>query len=231
MRRFAIALVVFVFSMMFVQAQDENAAMIEALMEATEPLEFQHFPSPDEAWIATVTIYPCTEIDGWEVSYEVLELIDTDTDETVVIAEQFISCGGLGAYGLLIIRWTDNFLYYTDSRTGQPDGLSAGWAPIIYLYDLEAGEVLRLGSGQFSPDQEWLVVWSETVIVLPVDTAAGIEFGMPIETPNIIQVIMLPDSSGMLVVTADDLMSVSQTSVIHIEFETNKETVILTTGE
>lgn len=113
-----------------VTAQDEDtAAQIDAIVAASEARVMQELMLSDEL-MATITVYPCVDMDdGQEMSYERLDITDIRAEEITLVAEQLISCGGLGAYGLFITHVTEDasYVYFTEAREGSPDGLATGW--------------------------------------------------------------------------------------------------------
>jgi hypothetical protein len=213
-----------------VSAYPQEAADIIALVTAaTEPQTLQRLDSPDGAWYAEVIVYPCVDIGDQVASYEQLLLTNTETGETQQVAEQVISCGGLGAFGLLVDRWSESgaFLYYTDAREGVPDGDGAGWAPTLWRVRVDDMHAESLGMGRFSPDGRWLAVWNqERVRVMPVDAGDGVDFALLPETMRLTSVNWLPDSSGIIYIQGHAFGESPRSAVTHIDTERGDQTVI-----
>lgn len=225
------SLAILCLSVSAVFAQDtDHTELIKTLMEQVEAQELQVTESLDGSISASVTVYSCTDIEGQEYAYEQLNLTPQSGD-AVVVAEQFIACGGLGGYGLWILRWTDTYLYYTDARVGVPDGLQQGYAPPIWRFDLETMEAHNLGQALFSPDGQSLVAWSGTMIrVIESNGMETVEFTATSEDFSIATVLWLPDSSGILYIQADAPFASTQSSVTHIDIATGEQSVLLMTG-
>jgi hypothetical protein len=112
-------------------------------------------PSPDGKWVAEFTRIECTrlgELD--EYAFERLELVGQSGGGRKDIAIQLQACGGLGAFGLGSLGWSENsrFFYYTDAREGVPDGLACYWDRPMYAYDVTSGEIIALSDAPASPD-------------------------------------------------------------------------------
>jgi hypothetical protein len=212
------------------QEPDEIRAAVVAI---SEPQVIQEVAAPDGSQTAVVTAYPCVDIGGQEVSYERLDLINASTNETQLVAEQTIYCGGLGGYGLAILRWTENatFLYYTDAREGVPDGLTASWVPPIWRVQVADVQVTPLGQARFSPDGTQLVTWNQSQIqVLPADSDDVISFDVIPDGLQILSVLWLPDSTGILYLQADAPFNSMRSVVTYLDLGTQAQTVLLDNG-
>lgn len=194
---------------------------------------FQRLDSPDGSQSAQVTVMPCEDTGEQVTSYERLDLIDNDTGETQLIAEQVINCEGLGASGLWVRRWSDNgeFLYYTDEREGIPDGMAAGRVAPLWRLRLADMQVERLGQALLSPDGKWLAAWTQAQIsVMPAEATDGTDFTLLPADLLIVEVIWLPDNSGLLTIQADAPFAGSRSAVSHIDVETMELSLLLETG-
>lgn len=191
-----------------VSAQEPDE-IIAAVVVMSEPEVIQRLDAPDGSRAAEVTVYPCVDIGGQEASYERLDLIDTGTGEARLIAEQAIYCGGLGGYGLSVLRWTADsaFLYYTDAREGVPDGLAVDWVPPIWRVQAADLHVDNLGQARFSPDGKML--------------PAGLQM---------VSVLWLPDSTGVLYLQADAPFNSTRSTVTHIDLSAGTQTLLLDSG-
>lgn len=206
---------------------------IAAIVAAAEPTIIQQIESPDGSQRAVVTIYPCVNIGEEEASYERLDLINDRTDETHLIAEQVINCQGVGAFGLWVRTWSANgeFLYYTDAREGVPDGMAGSWVPPLWRVQLADLQVDRLGPAQFSPNGLWIATWSPTQIsIMSVDSTDQTDFGSVLTDVQIVEIVWLPDNSGLLYIQAHTPYASSRSVVTHIDLATMEQTLLLDTG-
>lgn len=223
-------LLLFLMAVMAVQAQDPDD-QVATLVATTEPQLLQSLESPDGSLRAEVTIYPCTDIGGQQTSYERLDLVDNSTGETQVVAEQTINCEGLGAFGLWVRQWSQNseYLYYTDAREGWPDGLAVAWVPPISRVRIADVQVEYLGQAAFSSNLEWIATWdAEEVRVISTETDETEAFERTPSELQIMDVIWLPGSSGLLYIQADaPIDPVSRSTVTHIDLTTQSQTVLL----
>lgn len=211
-------------------AQDvDNNAIIEAIKNLSEGEVIQTVPAPDGSQRAEVIVYPCTEVDGTEYAYEYINLVDSETNETQIVSEQLISCGGLGSFGLEIMRWSPNsdILYITDAREGTSDGAGIN-ALSILRYHLATAEFEDLGRGKFSTDGRWIAVWEQqeiTVLAIDGDDTRSMTYTMA--DLRIEDITWLPDGRGFLVVQADSPIMSSQLVVTHVDIEEMTQTVLL----
>jgi hypothetical protein len=216
-------------------AQEPNRdKIIAAVVAAAEPEIIQSIDAPDGSQRAEVIVYPCVDIGEQIASYERLDLINNATAEKHLVADQVINCGGLGAYGLWVLRWSDGsaFLYYTDAREGTPDGVSVGWLPPVWRVRLADLQTERLGQALFSPDGAWLVTWDrEHIRLVPTNSNKPIVLDLLSADLTIVEVIWLPDNSGLLYIQADTLLApISRSVVTHIDATTLTQTLLLDTG-
>lgn len=111
---------------LYAQGEPTPDPLIDVITAASEPTIIQSFML--DGYTASVTVYPCVEAGVEEMSYERLDITNTSTNETHTVADQLIAGGGVGAYGLGILRAAPDgsFLFYTDAREGSPDGLGVG---------------------------------------------------------------------------------------------------------
>lgn len=220
-----------------IYAQEDPATeeVIAAVIAATEPEILQSLTAPDTLQRAEVTVYPCVDVGGLETSYERLDVIDSKTGEAHLITEQVIYCGGLGAFGLGILRWSDNsaFLYFTDGREGAPDGLVINWTPPVLRVQPGDWQIERLGAGHFSRNNLWLATWSQGKIsILPTNAAdGGSDFPTLPADLLIMDVLWLPDDSGVIYIQTDEPIASSRSTVTHIDIETSEQTLLLDNGD
>jgi hypothetical protein len=130
---------------------------------ASQQPRVESYPSPDERWIAEVLVYDCVPVgEGEENAYQALRLTDTESEAQHTVDSQFISCGGLGAFGLGGRFWSagSRFFYYTNASTGVPDGCGYFTSPYLRV-DTQDLSTEHLGMGSVAPDGRKLAVWWE----------------------------------------------------------------------
>jgi hypothetical protein len=187
--------------------------------------------SPDGKWQAEVVIYDCVpvgEVD--EFAYEQLNLIQTANDSTEIADSQLQSCGGLGAFGLAGLFWSQNsqYLYYTNAREGVPDGCGY-WEPPFLRLDVSNLESQYLGGGTLSTDGTKLATWQgRELIVWDVnegEIARITAIASDVETGPI---TWSPDSHSLVYVQFESYCPVSGLSyVVRIDLPDLKQTLLL----
>jgi hypothetical protein len=76
-------------------------------MNLAEPVILGSYPSPDGSMTAEVTVFECVTLESGEIlAYDVLEIVEAAGGTRSVAASQLQYCGGLGAYGLQGIGWS-----------------------------------------------------------------------------------------------------------------------------
>lgn len=222
------------------QEQDDTH-LVDAIIAQTEPISMVDTLTPDGRWQIEITRYDCTPVDVPDaeepqpMSYEVMMVDDTtDEEEPQMITSQLINCGGFGGYGLALLNFSPDsrYLYYTDAREGFPDGGGFWLRPVIRL-DTEDLTSENLGGGVFSRDGSMLATWQSQQPVVNIYNTQEVE---PLATFEVTgdhillsELFWLPDSSGVIVVEADDYIATSAI-VSLIDIETLEKTVILETG-
>ena len=232
-KRFSMFLMVVLIVSVTSYAQDSDSTeIINILTTEVNPEVIQSYPSSDGLFRADISMYPCTEIEDQEWSYEQLKIIKIASGEAEIVAEQLIACGGLGEYGLWVLRWTENFLYYTNAREGTTDGFTLMSIPPIWQVDLSTLQAENLGKALFSPDSKWIISWvGNTLRLLEIDGDEVAEFPITPENLSITQIVWLPDSHGILYIQADMPFASTQSSVTYIELDTGEQEIILRTGQ
>jgi len=130
---------------------------------ASQQPSVESHPSPDGRWIAEILVYDCVQVsEEQENAYQELRLTEVETGEPVTVDSQFLFCGGLGASGLGGRFWSadSRFFYYTNARTGVPDGCGYFTSPYLRV-DTQDFSAEYLGMGSVSPDERKLAVWWE----------------------------------------------------------------------
>jgi hypothetical protein len=211
---------------------------IEAIRNATQSELIQTVTSPDGVLQAEVVVFPCVDIgNDLVMSYEQLNLVNPLTDESQVVTDQLIQCGGLGGFGLSIRFWTNNseYLFFTDAREGVPDGLSGGWIPPLWRVDVSTMHIERLGQARLSPSMRWLAIVDSTQIsVMQVDATERSNFLLTPDGMRVTTLVWLPDESGLIYLQADGDINMSPVStrstVTHIDIEMSEQVLLLDTG-
>jgi hypothetical protein len=185
----------------------EEAEIIALIMENTQPITYQSFISPDGKWQTDIRIYDCTAINETDnMSYEVLEITQVDTGETQVLDSQLLYCGGLGAFGLSVLFWSENnqYLYYTDAREGQPDGIVTAWLRPVNRVDMTDLSITELGGALYNLDATLLAAWQGKELVI-LDTSGGELARFPAYKADgvLMEIFWLPDNTGLVYLQAD----------------------------
>jgi hypothetical protein len=115
---------------------------MQAVLTRSPAQLYGTYPSPDRRWQAEVVIHPCVPVGEGQHAYEVLNLIQLDSQNSQLVDQQLLACGGLGAYGLAGLFWSSDsrYFYYTDGREGVPDGCGGFWEQPIRRIDTQTGQ-------------------------------------------------------------------------------------------
>lgn len=221
----------------YAQETPSDDEIIAQVMEIVDPIVIESVVSNDGLFSAKVMAYPCTQLSDPSIQYalEFLSIQNTETSETIWQTQQVISCGGLGTYGFDLIRWVDNYLYYSTDREGSVHGFAISWTPPLFRYDVSnpTDNSEPLGFALISPLGRYLVSWQAHMVTIGEANSSG---NMSIELENvtlaITEVIWLPDESGVLVIQADisPQFQITQSLVTYIERETMEQSQLLTTS-
>lgn len=226
-----------VFLVLPISAQDDEDRqyIINNVFSQTEPNIIQNLLSPDEQFSVQVDARDCVVVEEMgSYAYETLTLIDTQSGVTQLITDQLISCGGLGAFGLWALHWSNDGsqLYFTDAREGVPDGLVSAWSPPISRVNIETLEVERLGQAQFSPERQWIAFQDGTGITISsIDASVTEAFPLLLSDMMITQMIWLPDSSAVMIIYADMPYASTESAVVLIDISTFEQTVLYSTTD
>lgn len=225
-------LVVTVMGLLPIHAQEtDDETIIERLKGAVEAHTIQSVLSPDGKQRVQVTVYPCTNIDDVERSYERLEMVDVSTNEIQVVREQLINCGGLGAFGFDIVHWSpdSSYLYFTEEREGYPDGLAIPWFPYLQRVHVQDERVDSLGQALISPSGTWIVLWDQTQIsLLSVEGALSDTIHFPLLPGNMrmYSLLWLPNSSGVIYIQVDALLDPTHSTVTYLDLNLMQQTLL-----
>jgi len=198
-------------------------AIVETVVASEQPRIYKSYPSPDEKWLAQITIYDCIKIDAKPnadpSAYEQLRLVEGISGEIKLVDSQLQSCGGLGAFGLEGLFWSANsrYFYYTNAREGVPDGCGFWQSPILRL-DVQTLSIEFLGRGTLSPDGTKIATWQEKELVL-WDANAGNKVGTI--SPYVLNtemgpgpIIWSPDSQALIYIQPESFCPVSGNSFV-----------------
>ncbi len=188
--------------------------------------------TPDGDWEAKTVVYGCIDIgDNQVMAYELLILTELASGEEVVVAEQQLNCGGLGASGLAALFWSPSsrYLYYTDARDGVPDGCGF-WQPTILRWDRTTGQTERLGGGVSSPDGTMVAVWLPQERAIAVWDADGDELGRVPAAAEAFpgQMAWSPDSQALVYLQVSSYCPPAGPSyIVRLDVATLEQTILL----
>jgi hypothetical protein len=200
-------------------------------MASNEPKISSSLLSPDGKWRAEVVTYACVAVGGVdENAYEQLILTQVDNGVEKLADNQLQYCGGLGAFGLEGLFWSQNsrYFYYTNEREGVPGGCGYWERPIIRL-DVRNLELDHMGGGPRSPDGARLATWQgQELVVWDINegeiarvSAIEPEFGPGAITWS-------PDSQALSYVQLASYCPLSGKSyVVRLDLPTLKQTLLL----
>jgi len=215
-----------------------STAIVEAVMGTQQPRTYESYPSPDGKWLAEILMYDCMKVDPRPEAdanaYEQLRLVKGSSGEITTADGQLQNCGGLGAFGLEGLFWSQNsrYFYYTDSREGVPDGCGGYWQKPILRLEINTLRTETLGAGFLSPDGRKIAAWDEEELVI-WDVSEGDEVGR-ISPASLNRetgagpVIWSPDSQAFVYIQAVSFCPVAgKSSVVHVTLSTLKQEVLL----
>jgi len=201
------------------------------VMAIAAPTRQSTIVSPDGRWRAEVDVYPCSELPGGAdvLSFEQLNLVDVDNGEATTAAEQLISCGGLGAFGLEGLFWSANsrFFYFTNAREGVPGGCGYWQRPLLRAA-VETGETEWLGPGESSPDGAKVAAWQERQLV--IWEADGEEVGRAaaaVADADLGAVAWSPDGDALVYLQVSSYCPLEKSYVVHLTIPEMETDVLL----
>jgi hypothetical protein len=175
--------------------------IVGTVVAIQEPKIQNTYLSPDGEWQAEVIIYECIRIDGEnENAYEELKLIKIIDGTEIIVDSQLQYCGGLGAYGLEGLFWSENslYFYYTNAREGFPDGCGYWQRPII-RFDTTDETLEFLGGGPVSPDETKLATWQDQeLVVWDIDNGEIGRVSMAVPNVPVGAIVWSPDSQSLI---------------------------------
>jgi hypothetical protein len=176
--------------------------LLQQLYALTQPSLIESQESPAGRWRAEVLRFECTVIgEQGQIAMDLLRLVDLSDGAEQTVDMQIQYCGGLGAFGLGGLSWSDNgrFLFYTNAHQGEPDGGCGPWYRPLIRYDTTRNVKQSLGGGLRSPDglryasllNDYLQVWD-------LNEADGQAFPALVPDQGYTALAWAPDSSGLV---------------------------------
>ncbi len=213
--------------------------VVDQLMTMTAPEVVRSFVSPDERWRVDIVIRDCTKVDprpGADAnSLEQLVLVDVQRANHEVISEQFLYCGGVGAYGFDGLRWSadSRYFYFTPAKNGGPDGMCWYWERPIDSIDTQSREMMTLGGGPDSPDGSRVALWQEDELVI-----WDYDLGEVLRTPALVDGYYVgpkawaPDSRQLVYLqSAGNCVSVGESTLVMVDAVTGAQKELLRSTE
>jgi len=203
-----------------------------ALLTRVPPRLFASYPSPDSNWQAQVVIYDCTVVDP-EVpdgnSLEQLRLIRIVDASQRTVHSQLLYCGGLGAFGLEGLFWTEDshYFYYTDAREGGPDGCGY-WRRPLLRFDVLDGSTDEFGAGTISPDGTKIAAWNGEKLEL-WDLTGG-QTGataIPLTGLNPGVIAWSPDSRSLVYLLSEGFCPLGKTHLVRVALADLAPSIVL----
>lgn len=164
--------------------QPGEIELIQKLYAQAKPAVLESHPSPDGQWTAQVFRWDCTDLGEANVNaLDILKVTPKDGAEFTVDL-QFQQCAGLGAVGLGKGFWSANsaYFYYTNARTGGPDGGCGPWYPPLIRYDPLTQVKQLLGNALPAPDSARIAAYQPDGSLWIWD--AGQDVGRAVELPG-----------------------------------------------
>jgi hypothetical protein len=219
-------------------AASASTAIVEAVVTTRQPRLYATYLSPDEKWLAEISIYDCVKINSGASAdanaYEQLKIYEAGSEKTRLADSQLQYCEGLGAFGLEGLFWSLNnrYFYYTNAREGGPDGCGAAWQKPYLRLEISTLAVEELGGGVLSPDGAKLATWQGTELVI-WDVNEGNELGRI--SPNVVNtetgtgaLAWSPDSQALVYVQPESYCPLSGRSVVvRVDLPALEQTVLL----
>lgn len=215
-----------------------STAIVEAVVGTQTPRTHATYISPDGNWQAEVVIYDCVKVDpspeADSNAYEQLRLVERGSGDIKAADGQLQNCGGLGAFGLEGLFWSQNsrYFYYTAAREGVPDGCGGFWQRPIRQLDIGTLGIAELGGGSLSPDGTKIASWQGNELVI-WDVNEGNQAG--VTSPIVLNtetgtgpIVWSPDSQALVYLQAESYCPLSGNSlVVHATLSTLQQEVLL----
>ena len=212
-----------------IQAPTPTLDALGTVVASQQPRVESH-PSPDGRWVAEILVYECVQVtEEQENAYQELRLTEVETGQPLTVDSQFLFCGGLGASGLGGRFWSPDsrFFYYTNARTGVPDGCGYFTSPYLRVDTLDLSTDY-LGMGSVSPDERKLAVWREGDSgervngVLAIWSIQGELLGIAVLPPPIVlagPIAWSPDSRSVAFLTSENYCPLGLTALGRMQLD------------
>ena len=202
------------------------------LLARVPPRLFASYPSPDTNWKAQVVIYDCTVVDP-EVpdgnSLEQLGLISAADGSQRTVDSQLLYCGGLGAFGLEGLFWTEDsrYFYYTDAREGVPDGCGTWKRPLLRVNVMD-GSAEEFGAGTVSTDGTKIAAWNGEELELWDLTGGQIgATAIPLPGLNPSAKAWSPDSRSLVYLLSEGSCPLGRTHLVRVPLADFAPSIVL----
>ena len=212
-----------------IQAPTPTPEALGTVVASQQP-RVESYPSPDGRWVAEILVYECVQVtEEQENAYQELRLTEVATGQHSAVDSQFLFCGGLGASGLGGRSWSPDsrYFYYTNARTGVPDGCGYFTSPYLRVDTLDLSTDY-LGMGSVSPDERKLAVWREGASgervngMLAIWDIQGELLGIAVLPPPIVlpgPIAWSPDSRSVAFLTSVDYCPLGLTALGRMQLD------------
>lgn len=205
------------------------------LLADTTPRIDQSYVSPDKQWRVDVAVRDCTKADprpgADENALEQLVLVSLQSASQEIVSEQFLYCGGVGAYGFGGLLWSadSRFFYFTPAKNGGPDGVCWYWERPINFLDTQSQEAKILGGGPDSPDGSRVAVWQEDELVIwDYNLGEALRIGALVEGAQVGPKAWAPDSTRLVYIQrAADCVTSGESTLVMVDVATGMQKELL----
>lgn len=132
-------------------AQPGTLATVAATVE---PVVRQQLESPDRAWMAEIATSDCVHVTEFvSAAYEVLSLVNQQTQARFPVKDQLSACDGIDSYSLGGLVWSPNsrYLYFTNAFLNAPAAEDDLYRqPPLFQTDTTTQATTYLGKGVYS---------------------------------------------------------------------------------
>jgi hypothetical protein len=206
---------------------------IQATVVAQSPQILESQESPDGNWRAEVIRYDCVRISQYEENaLEEIILRSTDGQEIRQVEEQFLNCGGTGAWGLGNLVWSvdSRYLYYSTARESVPGGYGIClWERPLTRLEVSNGERLQLTYGETSPSGDrWVMKQGYELVIWSYDKGELNRIASPLAERVFISVDWMPDESNLVYALGSDVcMPFGPTQLGMVELASGQHTLLV----
>jgi hypothetical protein len=206
---------------------------IQATVVAQTPEILESLESPDGNWRAEVIRYDCVRISQYEENaLEEIILRSTDGQEIRRVEEQFLNCGGIGAWGLGNLVWSadSRYLYYSTARESVPDGYGIClWERPLTRLEVSNGQRLQLTYGETSPSGDrWVMKQDSELVIWSYDEGELSRIASPLPERVFLSVEWMPDESSLVYALGSDVcMPFGPTQMGMVDLVSGKHTQLV----